>query len=286
MDRIYRYIVWIFLLAALSSCQREGDIGYVEYTPLVAVEGKIESGGYAFVLLTWTSSFNQELDTAYLLNHVIRSAKVTVSNGREKEILTLGQRPGFIPPYAYYGSEIKGVPGEKYTLEIFYQNRVISAETIIPEPVALDEYRFEKTAPEDTTGYIYIRFTDQPARQRYYQVSTMVKGKEAVFTPCLFGNMDNKQFGGKTDISLQINKGPVLYPKTSFETYFVTGNEVQIQFKTMPQEGYHFWNSWQEELLNSQNPIFPARSDLQSNINGGIGIWCGYGVSAYTLRTE
>lgn len=272
------------LLSGLYACVQEGDIGYVDYQPLVAVDGKIESGGRAFVLLAWTSSFNQELDTTYLLEHVIKSATVIVRSDTQEEILTLGTRPGFIPPYAYYGSEIVGEPGKKYTLEINYQGRVISAETYIPEPVPLQNYWFEKARPQDTTGYVHIRFEDNPSQQRYYQACTMVSGKETVYTPCLYGNWDNSLFGEKTTIEMQINKGPVLYPKTSFTTSFVTGNEIKIQFKTMTKEAYDFWNSWQNEVLNAQNPVFPAQTNLASNIQGGVGIWSGYGVQTYTLR--
>lgn len=285
MKLFYRLLVIkLVFLAAFCSCGQEGDLGYIDYQPFVAVEGRIESGRGAFVLLTWTSSFNETVDTTYLLQHVIKSAKVIVHSQTQSEILTLGTQSGTIPPYAYYGTKIIGEPGEKYRLEIQYQGRVLTAETYIPEPIPLRDIWFERTSPQSLTGHIHIAFDDDPSQQRYYQVSTMVSGKEKVYTPCLYGNMDNKQFGGQKEISMPVNKGPILFPKTSFVTYFAIGDEISIQFKTMPRAGYDFWNSWQNELLNAQNPIFPAQTNLQSNIEGGVGIWCGYGVREYRLN--
>jgi len=59
-----------------------------------------------------------------------------------------------------------------------------------------------------------------------------------------------------------------------------------MKFRTMPKHGYDFWNSWQNEVVNGQNPIFPATVSLQSNIQGGIGIWCGYGSYSYRINTK
>ena len=47
----------------------------------------------------------------------------------------------------------------------------------------------------------------------------------------------------------------------------------------MMEEGFNFWNNWQNEVINSQNVMFPANKSLNGNIKGGLGIWCGYGQS-------
>ena len=45
----------------------------------------------------------------------------------------------------------------------------------------------------------------------------------------------------------------------------------------MDKAGFEFWNSWQNEIINGKSPIFPNTTSLKSNIDGGIGIWAGYG---------
>ena len=281
-----RFLIILFSAICLISCQREGDLGHLDYEPFVVVEGSIEAGKYPSVLLTFSSSFGQDVDTAYVLKHVINHAIVTVSDGTDTEVLSFGKKPGLIPPFEYYGSKISGVPGKTYSLRIEVDGKVITGETTIPEPVDLDKIHFLKATPNDTIGYFHIQFKDNPQETRYYQVATRLVDKETAFTPCLFGTMSNVLFAGKEDISMQINKGPILYPKSSFDTFFVTGKEVEIRFSTISKAGYLFWNSWQEEVLNSQNPIFPAHTSLKSNIQGGIGIWCGYGSCNYRVIPE
>jgi hypothetical protein len=268
----------------LLSCNDEKNIDYVEYIPKIAVEGWIENGTPAIVMLSWTAPFEQMMDTAFLLEHVIRSAKVSVSDGEQTEILTLGLNNNYLPPYIYYGTYLKGQPGKSYSLKIEYRDGIISAETYIPQPVALEKFWFEKTSPVDTTGYIHISFFN--TSDLYYQIATRVDKEETVFTPGLYGNINSSLFEKNELISIQVNKGPVIFPKMNFATHFVTGNTVFLKFRTQPKHGYDFYTSWQNEVLNTQNPIFPANTSLKSNISGGIGIWCGYGTYNYRIETK
>ncbi|MDR0546721.1 MAG: DUF4249 domain-containing protein [Dysgonamonadaceae bacterium] len=283
---------FIILSLLLVACNEDRAIAYVEYEPKIAVEGYIESGQPPIVMLSWTGSFEQSLDTTYLLKHVITAAKVSVSDGETTEVLTLGTNRDYLPPYVYYGNILKGEPGKTYRLEIEYHNRLITAETTIPQPVALDSCWFVQETPNSTIGYAHIRFKNVSGA--YYQVATRVathysyetlkweKTGETVFTPCLYGNFPASQFPANDTVEMQINKGPILflYAKTQFNTYFLLGDRVEIKLRTQTKEAYDFWSSWQSEILNARNPIFPATNNLQSNINGNaIGVWCGYGVS-------
>ena len=89
------------------SCNEEKSVAYVEYLPKIVVEGWIENGNTAQVMLSWSASFEQDMDTTSLLNHVIRSAKVSVSDGEQTEILTLGSDRNLLPPYVYYAILLK-----------------------------------------------------------------------------------------------------------------------------------------------------------------------------------
>ncbi|MDR0863736.1 MAG: DUF4249 domain-containing protein [Candidatus Symbiothrix sp.] len=272
------------LLLNFFSCSEDEAVGYVDYAPQIAVEGWIENGAPASVLLSWTASFNHELDTTYLLQHVIKSAKVSVSDGEQTEVLTLGADNRYLPPYIYYGNSLKGETGKSYSLKIEYNDGVLSAETFIPEPVPLDSCWFVKESPADTTGYVHLKFRN--TSDVYYQVATKVNAKETVFTPCLYGNFPANQYKKDETVSMQINKGPILYPKMQFDTYFKAGDTIELKFRTQSMECYDFWISWQNEVLNAQNPIFPANTNLKSNIKGGIGSWCGYGTSNYRIETN
>lgn len=274
---------FIILTILPTSCQDADQImGYVNYEPRIVVEGFIENGQPATVLLSWSAPFDQKMDTAFLLDHVIRSAKVSVSDGEQSETLVLRTNWGYLPPYIYRSSALRGETGKSYQLTIEYRDQIISAETYIPEPVGLESYAFVKENPSDTIGHIHIQFNN--TSELYYQITTRVSEKEDIFTPCLYGNYRSDQFEKDKTVTLQLSKGPIVYPKLQIASYFIEGDIIYVKFRTMPKHGYDFWNSWQNEVINGKNPVFPASTSLKSNIEGGIGIWCGYG--SYTYRVD
>ena len=277
------YIYILLTIFLLVSCNDKSDIDFVVYEPKIVVEGYIENEAYSSVLLSVSASMTGPKDTLNLLNHVIKSAKVTVSDGDVSEILILQTNNNKIPPYEYRGSLLRGEVGKTYSLKIEYDGKIITSTTYIPQPVALDSIWFKKAFPEDTIGYINVKFKNTSTD--YYQISTCKYPNETIFTPCLYGNIDPKIYPKNADVSMQINKGPVLFPKPSYITYFKLSDETLIKFSTQTKEGYLFWTSFQNEVLNTQNPIFPANSNLVSNIEGGnaIGIWSGIGSNVYLL---
>ena len=284
---MYWLAIMVCCYAGLCVSCGDEEMSLVEYERRLVVEGRIEAGEYPEVTLTYSSSFAEDLDTTYLLQHVITSAKVTVSDGTNTEVLALGRNPGHIPPFKYYATNLQGATGKTYHLKVEAQGQVFTAETHIPAGTPLEEVTFRKGEPQDSTGHLYVRFRDDdPTVRKFFLFSTRVVGKEHGFTPCLHGAVSNSLWQGQTLIEMQLNKGPIIYPKASYNTTFPVGEEVEVKLSVMPEHGYLFWASWQEEVLNAQNPIFPAYTSLKTNINNGIGLWCGYASTVYRLRTE
>ncbi|MDU1890010.1 MAG: hypothetical protein E6767_04910 [Dysgonomonas sp.] len=283
MKRLIHILFILSLLLLFQSCA-DDDIEMAAYEPKVVVEGAIEYGESPVILLSVSASMTGPKDTLSLLNNVIRNAKVTVSDGKITEILTLQTNRDKLPPYEYRGSVLKGEVGKTYFLEIDYDKRKVTGETYIPMPVSLEKIWFKRETPQDTTGYIHIRFKN--TSNEYYQVATRVFPGEKVTTPCLYGNVDSRLYSDNETISMQINKGPTILPETSYDTYYSISSFVLLKFSTISQDGYRFWTSYQNEVLNTQNPIFPANTSLISNIKGGIGVWCGYGTSVYRLNLQ
>lgn len=269
------YILFFTFICILTSCNEEVD--FVAYEPQFVVEGRIENGEYASVLLSMSASFTESMDTTNLLNHAVRNAKVTISDGTNSEILLLKTNYQKIPPYEYVTTDMKGEVGKYYSLTIQYYEKTITATTYIPQPVEMDSLWFKKKSETDRTGYIHIQFKN--LSDHNYQVSTQGIPDEKIFIPCLYGNIDRRLYSKDEIISMQINKGPVIFPETSYTTYFPDSIPIKVKLSTQTQESYEFWTSYQNEILNSQNPIFPATNKLKSNINGGVGIWAGYGSS-------
>lgn len=250
----------------------------------IVVEGWIESDDYAQVILSTSIAIDAVIDSTTILNNVIRSAKVTVSDGEATEVLRLKRDNDHIPPFVYYGSDILGKEGKEYTLKIEYLNKVIQAKTIIPTVVSLKNAYYEKEKVQDTTGYIHIEFDDPFLEKNYYQVTTRIDDEEPVFVPAFYGNLNDNDFTSNA-VKMQINRGVLVFPKSKFKPYFTDGDLVYVKLRSLNKVAYDFWNSWQNEIVNGRNPIYPANTSLKSNIEGGLGLWAGYGQSTLVVKT-
>lgn len=267
---------WAGLLPLFfCACESRGDINGIPYIPRVVVEGSIEHNAYPTVLLSISAPINGIQDTVSLLQHAIRSALVIVSDNEQDDTLYLQRNGNRLPPYEYRGRNIKGEAGKEYRLRIEYQGDTLTARTRIPAPVAIDSLWFVPRQPHDTIGHIGICFRNTSTD--CYRLSTALFSRRDVFTPCLYGNIASNRYAPGESIKLELSKGPSIYPANDFSTVYNAHDTIRIKLSTMPYESHAYWNALQNEMLNGQNPIFPAYSNLPGNINGGVGIWSGYG---------
>lgn len=276
----------LFLLGLLAvSCSNDNFSEQRNVESKIVVEGWIEEGDYANVLLSSSIPVTDGIDSTNVLNHVIRSAKITISDGESSEVLRVKNDKNRIPPFVYFGSTLMGQAGKEYTMKIEYLNRVIEATTTIPKSVQLKSAEYIKKNATDTTGYVFVKFDDPVSEKNYYQIATKVEGEEPIFVPSFYGNLDDKNFE-KPAIEMQINRGILLFPKTKFTPNFTDGDLIHVKLRTQTKESLDFWNSWQNEIVNAKNPIYPSNTSLKSNIKGGIGIWAGYGQSNIIIQTS
>jgi len=278
-----RYIVFLFTLIMVS-CSNNEFSDKISIESKIVVEGFIEEGDYAQIYLSSSIPVTDVIDSTNVLNHVIRSAKITISDGINSEVLRVRNDKNRIPPFVYIGGDLRGEAGKTYSMKIEYLNRIIEATTVIPKSVPLKSAEYVKNNPSDTTGYVFVKFDDPVNEKNYYQLATKIDGEEPVFVPAFYGNLDDKNFNNPT-VSVQINRGVLLFPKTKFTPYFADGDLIFVKLRTQNKEALDFWNSWQNEIVNSKNPIYPSNTSLKSNIKGGIGIWAGYGHSTIVVRT-
>lgn len=268
----------------VCSCNNDTFNDGIKLESKLAVEGWIEEGDGPQVILSRTIPIGNVIDSTNVLDHVIRSAKITVSDGETTEVLRVKNDDDRVPPFVYFGSEIIGKAGKTYTLKVEYLNRVLEATTSIPKTVPIVSATYEKKNVSDTTGYAFIKFDDPLNEKNYYQIATKIDKKEPIFVPAFYGNLDDDKFESHS-VSMQINRGILLFPKTKFTPYFTDGDLIFVKLRTMNKDAFEFWNSWQNEIVNSKNPIYPSNTSLKSNIKGGVGIWAGYGQSTVQVKT-
>jgi hypothetical protein len=272
-----RLLLTTIILLVFSSCEH-GEYLITEGESKFVVEGWIDEGDVARVLLTRSIPMTEPIDSSSIIRYAIRSAFVIVSDGEVIDTLRLKTASKYLPPFMYVGDKIIGKTGGKYTLTVKYLNRTLTAESVIPPTVPITNVQYTRVNPTDTIGNITVEFTNPAGQQNYYQIATLLNGRDDIYVPCLYGNYNSRHFVSP-DVSIQITRGITIFPRTSFESHFNDGDFIYVRLRTMPKEGFDFWNAWQNEIINAQNAIFPSNSSLKSNINGGIGIWCGYGQS-------
>ncbi|MBO7231733.1 MAG: DUF4249 family protein, partial [Bacteroidales bacterium] len=209
--------------------------------------------------------------------------KVTVSDGIDSVVLTGGINHDYFPPYVYTTSHMKGEAGKNYWLRVEYGNRVATAKTTIPYPQALEGLHVSKAS--DSLYQITASFIDNPLSKDYYLFQTRIFNKESRYYPAFLGLIDDELL--KDDVLYRHQVQPGIHFMTAgvdnYRPYYKEGDSVLIKFSKIDELSYRVQQSINEIVAFSSNPVFVTDLDLYSNIDGGSGFWCGYGVTQYRV---
>lgn len=270
----------------LSGCEPKWDFGSVDFEPQIVVEGWIEDGDFPIVCLTQTKTLDMPLDSSSAFDVAIRWAKVTVDDGTNSEILTGRIDRRYVPPYVYTGSRMRGEAGKSYNLKVEYSGRTVTATTYIPEPVSLDKIVVEKCDDDDTLFQIKAHFHDDKSEKNYYKFFTRVWSEDKRFFSSFLGTFDDSILPENGDASVSVFRGIRFTTLDKYTPFYRGKDSVVVKFTQLPEEGFRFWSSYESEVTNGKNPIFPSSSNLVSNVHGGLGVWCGYGASIYYVTIK
>ena len=270
----------------LASC---GGTWQPEGSPELVVEGYIEDGGYPRVTVTTTvptSTEYQRIDEQ--TDHLVRWAKVSVSDGDKTVILTgMTDRHSF-PPYVYTTSEIKGKAGGRYTLTVEYGGRTATASTTIPAPVPLDGLEFVPAPGKAGAFHLMATFTDPPEPGNRYKFFVKTEGVDSLYLSSFLGNVDDADLDGSR-VEMQVRKGNIVgMGESSFRDpgLFFAGEKVGVRFCTLDEASYRFWDSFESMASLSNVPVFTVSENPAYNVDGALGYWCGYGAVYYHLMAE
>lgn len=276
-----------FVLSAsvffLASCEQEINVELPEYTSKLVVEGWIEQGKYPTVILTESAAYFDPVDSAAMRKSIITTAKVSVSDGEEEEILTLKKKDAFFPSYIYEGNLLKGEVGKTYFLKIESRGKTYTAETNIPEQAVLDSLWFEKLPASDTLGQVWARYSDPAEESNHYRIFTQRLGKDKSFIPVYLSAISDEIFNGER-VDFALLRGAESLSEVTDDLYFNTGDTVMVKFCTMDMEHFQYWKSLERELYASKNPLSASGNKVLSNIRGDVlGVWGGYGASYFRI---
>lgn len=278
---MYRCLVLYGLLSLLffTGCQK--DIGGSKEE--IVVEGWIESGSAPIVILSKTFTVTTEEETDEDENIVLPWGKVTVSDGSETVVLTGDYDDRYFPPYVYSSSRIKGVPGHTYHLTVEYGDRLLTAQTTIPEVDSLEALSVTPCVGSDSLYQITAYYDDNPEMKDYYLFLTRIFNKESRYYPSLLGVVDDSQLGLHNQQIVQPGMHLLNLKAVEYSPYYHARDSVLVKFARVDATTYHIHKAYNEMVSLSSNPVFPSDISMPTNVEGGLGYWCGYAVTKYNV---
>jgi len=303
-------IFWLLSLSTLLfSCEKNIDIKLPNSEQKIVVEGSIEQNQPPFVILTKTIGYFDPTDLATLQNLFVHNANVTVNDGTNTVQLTeicTSQLPDSLLPsiaeligvsltnlqsfgfclYTTLDTTIFGKVGKSYNLTINTGGKLLTSSTTIPPLVFMDKYWYKDQPGFTNFGYLWFTLSDPPATGNAYRVFTQRKGKDSRFIPVFGSVFDDTFINGLTFDGFffrgQEPNSQAPDDLASTSEYYQQGDTIIIKFCSIDRPHFLFWNSFETAAHSNGNP-FAAPSTIKTNINGGLGIWGGYGVTYDTL---
>ncbi len=278
-----------FILLLSVSCELKWDLPSSS-EPMIVVEGWIENGRPATVILTRLLPFSSEgnSDEVFDLGQLpLRWATVKLSDGENEEVLVGKYDENYVPPYVYIGSDILGEEGKTYTLSVRYPGIEVTAESTMPVRVPVERVETEANPDKPDEYSIRIHFTDDTETGDWYKVFTKINGEDTRYFPSFMNNVDDGVFlGGEGNILVNRAFRHIGGGMEEFSPYFHKDETVKVKLAHLPEDGYDFWYSYENEVTNGANILFPSNSSLKTNIHGGRGIWCAYAVDIVEVNYE
>ena len=277
---MYKRILYSLCLSLLFvACQEE----FQESGEEIVVEGWIESGSAPVVMLTRTFTVTTKEDTDEEESVVLPWGKVTVSDGSESVVLTGDYDERYFPPYIYSTSRMRGVPGRTYHLTVEYGDRTVTAQTTIPMTDSLEALTVTPCEEADSMYQITAYYDDDPATKDYYLFLTRIFNRETRYYPSFLGVIDDERLARHNKQVVQPGMHYFTSTDHKYRPYYHEKDTVLVKFARIDATTYDIHKAYGEMISLSYNPIFTSEISMPTNIQGGLGFWCGYAVTKYNV---
>lgn len=231
--------VWIMLPIILGSCKKIIEVNLNDASPQIVVEGNIYNtpGPYAIrVSKTINYSANNQFPPVSGANMIVKDITDGLSD-------TLTEST----PGLYLTKKLKGISGHEYQLQLTVGLQNYTANTLLPQPVALDSVSFEKLSRPGgkIDYYAVINYQDPPGVSNYYQFTLLVNNRRINNT---FAFEDRLSDGKYVSRTLRTDSA-----------YINLGDSVTVIMNHMGKEGYQYYNTFFQVTGNgSLQSISPA----------------------------
>ncbi|MCE3226144.1 MAG: hypothetical protein K0S32_695 [Bacteroidetes bacterium] len=260
-----KYFLIVVITFIFFSCRKDVKLKLPEYKQKVVVEGSIETGGAAFVFLSYSVPYFGTFDFTQPEKAFIKGALVTVSDGTMIDTLK-----EFDPTqgYFYYGSKIIGQQGKTYHLSVTVDGKNYTASSTIHTPAPLDSLYFK--GEEDSLGFMWQRFSEPAGSGDCYRWFAKRLYKDNFYAAPFSSAFDDKFIDGKS-FDFAYDRGPQPdkiqeYRDDPEQGYFKRGDTVIVKLCKIGKAEYTFWNTYYLNKASNSNP-FSAPSNVKGTFD-------------------
>ena len=183
-------LIYLCIAVAITSCTKDVQIDIPGYEEQMVVDGIIETGQPAIVLLSSTANIYSPTNLEAYLNGFVSGATIVVSDGTINdtlvEICTDNLPPGteeiaaafFGIPVdqlvtlnlcGYFSTQIVGEVGKTYELSVDVNGESYTSVTSILEPTPLDSLFWKPEPPLENHGWSWSVLSDPPGLNDAYR---------------------------------------------------------------------------------------------------------------------
>ncbi|MCY7421916.1 MAG: DUF4249 domain-containing protein [Chitinophagaceae bacterium] len=280
------------MLFCMSSCEKTLTIQPDSLTPVLVVDGSIETNQPPVIILSTSLNYFSKISPDILSASQVHNARVVISDGvRSHQLKEYIQPVGNGYTISYYtidssnlASLIIGEPGKSYQLTIDAMGRQYIAVTRIPVLAKKVDSLWWKKAlaiADSNKAMLMAKVTDPPGYGNYIRYYTKVN--TGAFLPGANSVFDDQIVDGST-YEIQVDQGINRNDPPRFEDYgfFNKGDTVTIKFTNIDKPTYDFWRTLEYSYQSIGNP-FSSPATIINNVKGALGAFCGYSVQYKTL---
>jgi hypothetical protein len=276
--RILKYSSFALVLSFLWSCTKEVQIDIPGYKEQLVVDGRIETGQPAIVLLSKSANVYSSTNFESYLNSFVDDAIVVLSDGTQTDTLTKICTDDLPPGLEQVAEGIFGIPaeilvnlhlcayvsmnmfgevGKTYTLQIAHDGKQYSASSKIQTPVALDSTYWKPEGNFTDRGFSWAMLSDPSSTADAYLWEVKYL-QDFQFSKTFNPYFNDKFFNG-----------------LSFE--FAYENPMSfVKFSKLGMNEYNYFEKKYNQMYSGGSP-FAVPTNIPTNLTGGaLGIWVAY----------
>ncbi|MCW3084197.1 MAG: hypothetical protein JWP12_1563 [Bacteroidetes bacterium] len=284
-----KLFISIIAVSLLSACTEDINVTLPGSQSKVVIEGSIENGKYPEVILTKNIPLFSSVSGGGLTDLFILDARIYVSSNGMVDTLGLTVDSSSSLGLVYKGHTIIGIPGQSYNLTVIAQGNTYTATTTIPAPIALDSVWWKADPPHDSVGFANAHLSDPSGLGNNYRWLAKRPRDRRYIAPG-GATFDDKFIDGKS-FDFAYDRGydatdVVNTPENDPDGqrgYYLLTDTIYIKFCTIDRASKDFYTTFETAIQSNGNP-FASPVTVLNNINGGgLGVWCGSGVTYDTI---